>query len=163
MHWSSNHKIRTFIISRQNIFLVCILLGISPASDYGLSTFRNPILVPSSRAGCKVWSKILHTLDPALEDGTDRGFRNVGNPQSDAGEIPKEYIQDSKHGESLKSRKHLSSRRPEFIWRWLVGLSHETFIFLATALPRSPAISSDRNLAERSAVINAKLEVTQLI
>jgi len=24
-----------------------------------------------------------------LEDGTDRGFRNVGKPQSDAGEIPK--------------------------------------------------------------------------
>ena len=31
---------------------------------------------------------ILHTLHPALEDGTDRGFRNVGKPQSDAGEIP---------------------------------------------------------------------------
>ena len=26
---------------------------------------------------------------PALEDGTDRGFRNVGKPQSAAGEIPK--------------------------------------------------------------------------
>ena len=26
---------------------------------------------------------------PALEDGTDRGFRNVGKLQSDAGEIPK--------------------------------------------------------------------------
>ena len=43
-------------------------------------------------------------LHPALEDGTDRGFQNVGKPQSDAGEIPKEYIQYSKHGESLKSR-----------------------------------------------------------
>jgi len=32
---------------------------------------------------------ILHTLHPAFEDGTDRGFRNVGKPQSDAGEIPK--------------------------------------------------------------------------
>ena len=30
-----------------------------------------------------------YTLHPALEDGTDRGFRNVGKPQSDAGEIPK--------------------------------------------------------------------------
>jgi len=30
-----------------------------------------------------------YTLYPALEDGTDRGFRNVGKPQSDAGEIPK--------------------------------------------------------------------------
>ena len=33
--------------------------------------------------------EVLHTLHPALEDGTDRGFRNVGIPQSDAGEIPK--------------------------------------------------------------------------
>ena len=32
---------------------------------------------------------ILHNLHPALEDGTDRGFRNVGKLQSDAGEIPK--------------------------------------------------------------------------
>jgi hypothetical protein len=104
-------------------------LGISPASDCGLPTFRNPLSVPSSRAGCKVWSMnserrtwylypgrgllepigsassskprpgykyhvllslfILHTLYPALECGTDRGFRNVGKPQSDAGEIPK--------------------------------------------------------------------------
>jgi len=31
----------------------------------------------------------LHTPHPAFEDGTDRGFRNVGKPQSDAGEIPK--------------------------------------------------------------------------
>ena len=30
-----------------------------------------------------------YTLHPSLEDGTDRGFRNVGKPQSDAGEIPK--------------------------------------------------------------------------
>jgi len=33
--------------------------------------------------------KVLHTLHPALEDGTDRGFQNVSKPQSDAGEIPK--------------------------------------------------------------------------
>ena len=32
---------------------------------------------------------VLHILHPALENGTDRGFRNVGKPQSDAGEIPK--------------------------------------------------------------------------
>jgi hypothetical protein len=29
------------------------------------------------------------TLHPALEDGTDRGFRNVGRTQTDAGDIPK--------------------------------------------------------------------------
>ena len=66
---------------RRVLDIVCILLGISPASDCGLPTFRNTLSVPSSRAGC--------TLHRALEDGTDRGFRNVGKPQSDAGEIPK--------------------------------------------------------------------------
>jgi hypothetical protein len=31
----------------------------------------------------------LHTSHRAFEDGPDRGFRNVGKTQSDAGEIPK--------------------------------------------------------------------------
>ena len=30
-----------------------------------------------------------HTVHPAFEDGTDTGFRNVGQLQSDAGEIPR--------------------------------------------------------------------------
>ena len=66
------YLIKEFLISnfRRVLNIVCILLGISLASDCGLPTFRNPLSVPSSRAGCKVWS-ILHTLHPALEDGTD--------------------------------------------------------------------------------------------
>ena len=36
-------------------------------------------------------------LHPALEDGTDRGFRNVGKPQSDAEEIPKRIHTRSLH------------------------------------------------------------------
>ena len=160
------------------MFIVCILLGISPASDCSLPTFRNPLSFPFSRTRCEVWSmnserrmwylypgrgllelaeptgrghqvvggsewvrrcggacytrllylplhtsptlsrplpyapspigpassskprpgykyhvflslSTLRTLHPALEDGTDRGFRNVGKQQSDAGEIPK--------------------------------------------------------------------------
>ena len=43
----------------------------------------------------KTRKKVLHTLHPALEDGTDRGFRNVGKPQSDAGETTKKYIQNT--------------------------------------------------------------------
>jgi hypothetical protein len=39
------------------------------------------------RLGVKYW--VLSTLHPAFEDGTDRGFRNVGKSKSDAGEIPK--------------------------------------------------------------------------
>jgi len=30
-----------------------------------------------------------HTVHPAFEDGTDTGFRNVGQLQFDAGEIPR--------------------------------------------------------------------------
>ena len=38
----------------------------------------------------RLWfADVEYTLHPALEDGTDSGFRNVGKPQSDAGEIPK--------------------------------------------------------------------------
>jgi len=81
-------------------YIVYVLfLGISPASDCSLPTFRNPLSFPSSKAGC--------TPHPAFEDGTDRGFRNVGKLQSDAGEIPppqKVHILYSRHGESLKSR-----------------------------------------------------------
>ena len=41
------------ICEHQNL-LVYVLLGISPASDCGLPTFRNPLSVPSSKAGCGV-------------------------------------------------------------------------------------------------------------
>jgi len=30
-----------------------------------------------------------HTVHPAFEDGTDTGFRNVGQLQFDAGEMPR--------------------------------------------------------------------------
>ena len=63
---------------RRVLNIVCVLLCISAASDCGLPTFRNPLSVPYSKAP-----------HPAFEDGTDRGFRNVGKPQSDAGEILK--------------------------------------------------------------------------
>ena len=64
-------------------YFVYFLLGISPASNCSWPTFRNPVSVPSSKAGCT------HTVHPAFEDGTDTGFRNVGQLQFDAGEIPK--------------------------------------------------------------------------
>ena len=60
------------------------LLGISPASNCSCPTFRNPVSVPSSKAGCTVY-----TVQPAFEVGTDTGFRNVGQLQFDAGEIPR--------------------------------------------------------------------------
>ena len=48
------HCISSNTVSKERKNLVCILLGISPASDCGLPTFRNPLSVPSLRAGCKV-------------------------------------------------------------------------------------------------------------
>jgi hypothetical protein len=55
--------------------VVCVLLGISPASDFDLPTFRKP--------------QSVNTLHPAVEDGTERGLPNVGKSQSGAWEIPK--------------------------------------------------------------------------
>ena len=46
-------------------------LGNSPASEFLLPTFRNSLSVS------------------AYEDGTDSAFRNVGNKNSDAGELSK--------------------------------------------------------------------------
>jgi hypothetical protein len=36
--------------------IMCVLLGISPASGCDLPTFRNPLSVQSSKAGCRVLS-----------------------------------------------------------------------------------------------------------
>ena len=47
---------KTKSIQRKVIqLLLCILLGVSPASDSCMPTFRNPLSVPSSRDGCEVW------------------------------------------------------------------------------------------------------------
>jgi hypothetical protein len=47
-----------FLISnfRRVLNIVCVLLGISLASDCDLPTFRNPLSVPSSKAGCTQYS-----------------------------------------------------------------------------------------------------------
>ena len=42
-----------------------------------------------SGCGPVIVCSTLHTLHPALEDGADRGFRNVGIQQSETGETPK--------------------------------------------------------------------------
>ena len=64
--WSSEKQGAVFLISnfRRVLNLVCILLGISPASDCSLPTFRNTLSVPSSRAGCEVWSTSYFTSSP---------------------------------------------------------------------------------------------------
>ena len=78
------HVMCVFSVLSVNLIIVYFLLGISPASNCSWPTFRNPLSVPSSKAGCTVY-----TVHPAFEDGTDTGFRNVGQLQFDAGEIPR--------------------------------------------------------------------------
>jgi hypothetical protein len=41
---------------RRVLNIVCVLLGIFPTSDCDFPTFRNPLSVPSSKAGCRVLS-----------------------------------------------------------------------------------------------------------
>jgi hypothetical protein len=54
----TTNRQEVFLISnfRRVLNIVCVLLGISPASDSDLPTFRNPLSVPSSKAGCRVLS-----------------------------------------------------------------------------------------------------------
>jgi len=42
------------IVLKYVVIIVCILLGISPASDCDLPTFWNLLSVPPSKAGCRV-------------------------------------------------------------------------------------------------------------
>ena len=59
---------------------------------------------------------VVDSLPPAFEDGTDTAFRNVGQLQIDAGEIPKKHFQYSNHGESLKSRRAANLRKSKYIY-----------------------------------------------
>jgi hypothetical protein len=54
-----------------------------------------------------IWLDVEYTPHRAFEDGPNRGFRNVGKTQSDAGKYTKEHIQGSEHGENLKSRMQI--------------------------------------------------------
>jgi hypothetical protein len=83
---------------RRVLNIVCILLGISPAADCDLPTFRNPLSVPSSKAGCR----ILYTQPLKME--LTEVSETSANHNLPPGKYPKEHIQYSKHGESLKSR-----------------------------------------------------------
>ena len=61
---NQHSETRTLLVGVNKVlFFVCILLGISPASDYGLPTFRNTLSVPSSKAGCEVRSAFIVDLD----------------------------------------------------------------------------------------------------
>jgi hypothetical protein len=61
-------RFQGFLISnfRRVLNTVCVLLGVSAASDWDLPTFRNLLSVPFSKAGCRVLSTQHST--PSLQD-----------------------------------------------------------------------------------------------
>jgi len=81
-----------FGYSKYSIFVVCLLLGDSPASEFSMPTFRNTLFhLHKQVEACRFYTHL-----PAYEDGTM--FRNVGIYISDAGESPKKKaynIQDT--------------------------------------------------------------------
>ena len=72
--FSKENKVKLLILNfRRVLIVVSFLLGKSPASVYYcMPTFRYSLSVPSSKA------MVEHCSTIALEDETDREFRNVG-------------------------------------------------------------------------------------
>jgi hypothetical protein len=87
-------------------------LGISPASACDLPTFRNPLSGPSLKAGCRV----LYTQPLKME--LIEGSETSANHNLTPGKYPKEYIQYSKHGESLKSGMALTFWHRSFTFKF---------------------------------------------
>jgi len=77
--------------------IVYFLLGISSASNCSWPTFRNTVSVPSSKAGCTVYTQ-------PLKMKLIQGSETSANYNLTPGKYPEENIQYSNHGESLKSR-----------------------------------------------------------
>ena len=64
------------------------------ATEVFILDLPSPLVRPALvRTSVGVLSTLLpltpHTVHPAFEDGTDTGFRNVGQLQFDAGEMPR--------------------------------------------------------------------------
>ena len=84
------------IFRTQTNSIVYFLLGISPASVYNMPTFWNHVSVPSSKAGSTVY---FQPLKMELTHGSETSEYYILTP----GKYPKEHVQYSNHGESLKS------------------------------------------------------------
>ena len=73
------------------LYIVCFLLGDSPASDLYMPTFRNTLSVPSSKAHLPLKMEQIECFETS--EYINQKPRNH----------PKENKQHSEHGESLKS------------------------------------------------------------
>jgi len=74
------------------IFVVCFLLGNSPASEFYIPTFRNTVFHLHRRVGM------------------NRVFRNVGIQNSDAGELP------SRKNTTFRTRRKLEIKNTSHLW-----------------------------------------------
>jgi hypothetical protein len=61
-------KDKVQLLNKQ-LFFVCFLLGISPALDEVLRTFRNPLSGPSSKAGRRIF--FIQPLKMDLTEGSE--------------------------------------------------------------------------------------------
>ena len=90
-------KYNFYVCCNLFISILCFLLGISPASELYMPTFRNTLSVPSSQAG-----DIKYHLPMKMEqtECSETSAYIIQTP----GNYPKENIIYSEHGESMKSR-----------------------------------------------------------
>ena len=92
--------------------LLCILLCVSPASDCCMPTFRNPLSVPSSRAGCKLDRKTnqyirekMEAQDTILDEITRKQLISYGHVERmDASRLPKIMINWKPEGRKKRCR-----------------------------------------------------------
>jgi len=71
---------------RRDLNIVYFLLGISPASDCSWPTFQNSVWVPSSKAGCTVYTQ-------PLKMELMQGSETSANYNLTLGKYPEENIQ----------------------------------------------------------------------
>jgi len=79
--------------------VVCFLLGDSPASEFYMPTFRNTLFHLYKQVGACTHTYLLMKMEQ--KERSEMSAYKIQTP----GNHPKESIQHSGHGESLKSRK----------------------------------------------------------
>ena len=78
---------------------LCVFFWVSPASEFYMPTFRNTLTVPSSQAGGMNTSYHLPMRMEQIECSETSAYKT-----QTPGNYPKENIQFSEQGESLKAR-----------------------------------------------------------
>jgi len=84
-------------------FVVCFILVDSPASEFYMPTFQNTLSHLHRQVGA------FYTHLPAYEDGTECSETSAYRIQTPENH-PKESVQHSEHGESLKSIRKFKFR-----------------------------------------------------